>query len=108
MFSSHTVSNLTADNLEAVTQRLLFITGADALWMRNIIGVTSRNVAIVLVWAGNGGAKAFTPKVWAEIKAELEANGLRKAIVYAEHDLAGGTGYEFRKINCEGAPLNCE
>ena len=104
LFNATVVENSRSANAGEVLETILNDNQASAVEGRHLQGVTRKNVAVILIWAGNGGPKSFTPKIWNEIKSEMAQMGLRSAIVYAEQDLVGGA-YEFRQINADGAPL---
>jgi len=105
LFETTTVVNPRSSSADKVLETILSENQASAVEGRYVQGVTRKNVAVIHIWAGNGGPKSFTVKIWGEIKAELAEMGLRNAIVYAEQDLVGGGAYEFRQINADGATL---
>jgi len=105
LFNATVVENSRSANVREVLETILNDNQASAVEGRHLQGVTRKNVAVILIWAGNGGPKAFTHKIWGEIKGEMARIGLRNAVVYAEQDLVGGGAYEFRQINADGAPL---
>jgi hypothetical protein len=105
LFNATVVENPRSANAGEVLETILNENQAVPIEGRYVHGVTRRNVAVVLVWAGNGGPKAFTAKIWGELKAELAQMGVRTVIVYAEQDLVGGGAYEFRQINSDGEPI---
>ena len=83
LFNATVVENSRSANAGEVLETILNDNQASAVEGRYVQGVTRQNVAVVLIWAGNGGPKALTHKIWGEIKGEMAQIGLRNAVVYA-------------------------